>query len=61
MIRRQPLPGYHLTIHRLHGGGELFGFTPVRTSLSVWEASNRPTAPATKSQRGGGHKAVDKL
>ncbi len=61
MVRRQPLPGYHLTIHRLHGGGELFGFTPVRASLSVWEASNRPAAPASKSQRGGGHQAVDKL
>jgi plasmid replication initiation protein len=61
MVRRQPLPGYHLTIHRLHGGGELFGFTPLRASLSVWEASNRPAAPASKSQRGGGHQAVDKL
>jgi plasmid replication initiation protein len=61
MVRRQPLPGYHLTIHRLHGGGELFGFTPLRASLSVWEASNRPAAPASKSQRGGSHQAVDKL
>ena len=61
MVRRQPLPGYHLTIHRLHGGGELLSFAPVRASLSVWEANKQPEAPASKFQRGGSHQAVDKL
>jgi plasmid replication initiation protein len=61
MVRRQPLPGYHLTIHRLHGGGELFGFAPVRATLSPWESSKEPAAPASATRRAGSHRAVDKL
>jgi plasmid replication initiation protein len=61
MVRRQPLPGYHLTVHRLHGGGELLGFAPVRPSLSAWESSRQSPAAASGTQRGSKHQAVDKL
>jgi plasmid replication initiation protein len=61
MVRRQPLPGYHLTIHRMHGGGELLGFAPVRASLSEWESRHRPAASISTIQRGGSREAVDKL
>ncbi len=61
MVRRQPLPGYHLTIHRLHGGGELLDFVPMRPSLSAWETSNQPAVPAPGNQRRGSYQAVDKL
>ncbi len=61
IVRRQPLPGYHLTIHRLHSGGELFGFAPVRASLSGWESSNPPAAQPLAAHRGGSHQTVDKL
>ena len=61
MVRRQPLPGYHLTIHRLHHGGELFGFVPVPASFSARDSSNQTAAPASKSQREGSHQAVDYL
>jgi plasmid replication initiation protein len=61
MVRRQPLPGYHLTIHRLHGGGELFGFAPIPPSMSFAGFRREPTARASDTRRRGSHQAVEKL
>jgi plasmid replication initiation protein len=61
MVRRQPLPGYHLTIHRLHGGGELLGFAPAPLRISVIGTRHQQPARIGGFDRGTGHQVVDKL
>jgi plasmid replication initiation protein len=60
-VHRQPLPGYHLTIHRLHRGGELFGFAPAPLGISVTRTRHQQAVRAGGFHRGVSHQAVDKL